>query len=57
MVKYKVNGRKMTGVQLISYASKQFTKDSHGLSRYARPNTVKKAIYFLERYSKKNVDV
>jgi hypothetical protein len=47
MAKYKINGRIVTGTELVKIANKEFTKDSRGRGRYGRPKTADGAYSFL----------
>ena len=47
MAKYKINGKMVSGTQLIKLANREFTKNSQGRGRYGRPKTHDNAHYFL----------
>ena len=47
MAKYKLNGKEISGAELIRLANKEFSKDSQGRGRYGRPKTHDGAYYFL----------
>jgi len=49
MTKYKINGRIVTGAQLLKIANKEFTKDSQGRGKYGRPKTGDSAYHFLRQ--------
>jgi hypothetical protein len=52
---YKVNGKIMSGSDLVKVARREFRADPHGLGRYSRPTTVKKAVRFMGNYVKADV--
>lgn len=47
MSKYKIDGKIISGNELIKIANKEFSKDSQGRGRYGRPKTHEGAYYFL----------
>lgn len=47
MSKYKINGRIVSGTELVAIANKEFTKGRHGRGRYGRPKTADAAHHFL----------
>lgn len=47
MAKFKINGKIVTGSELLRIANKEFSKYSQGRSRYGRPKTADGAYHFL----------
>lgn len=47
MAKYRINGRVVSGTELVRIANREFTKDSQGRGRYGRPKTGDGAYAFL----------
>ena len=47
MVKYRINGRVVSGAELVRIASQAFTHEAHGLGRYSRPKRREQAYAFL----------
>jgi len=47
MYKIGENGRPMTGESLVKLAMSSYKNDAHGVSRYGKPTTVKKALWWF----------
>ena len=48
MAKYRLNGKVVSGKELLQIANREFTKNSQGRGRYGRPKTADGAYYFLK---------
>jgi len=49
MTNYKLDGKIVSGTELVRIANRHFTSGTHGLGRYDRPHTQEGAFHFLTR--------